>query len=312
MKKLSQQHKLSFTRPATAACSMLVVLACVRAGLAQQVGKTPPASTQSAPTAVEPVRSLAAAPALVAAHPASVGEAQEAHETATPKKHGGEGIKVHGHWEITVKNADGSVAERRDFENSLTTTSTVAGGVGSQVLAALLSGNGEPGLPGLALIQTVPTDPTRACFGTTVNCTILVMPNTLIQTTGGYSSFTFITQPGLTATATFTPSASLALAGAFQQSAAGPTTYTAVQAIFPMCYSFNTPNISGTAFGGGDLGPNQCNPGGVSASSGLTHPNENVELVPLTFTLITQGGTAAPLTLQPSQTISISFTLTFS
>src|SRR6266540_6947675 len=31
----------------------------------------------------------------------------------------GEGIQVHGDWVIEVRNADGSVAERREFENAL-------------------------------------------------------------------------------------------------------------------------------------------------------------------------------------------------
>ena len=40
-----------------------------------------------------------------------------------PKSGGGpkEGIKVHGHWTITVRNPDGTVASRREFENALTT-----------------------------------------------------------------------------------------------------------------------------------------------------------------------------------------------
>ena len=41
-------------------------------------------------------------------------------------------IKVHGHWTIEVRNPDGSLATRRDFENSLT-----AGG-GAYVLSTLL------------------------------------------------------------------------------------------------------------------------------------------------------------------------------
>ena len=43
-----------------------------------------------------------------------------------------EGIKVHGHWTIVVRNADGSVASRHEFENSL-----VSGG-GDLALAEIL------------------------------------------------------------------------------------------------------------------------------------------------------------------------------
>jgi len=35
------------------------------------------------------------------------------------EKGGGEGIKVHGHWTIEVKDPDGKVATHREFENSL-------------------------------------------------------------------------------------------------------------------------------------------------------------------------------------------------
>jgi len=42
-----------------------------------------------------------------------------------------EGIQVHGHWTIEVRNPDGSVAERRQFQNAL---------VGDNVLNGLLVG----------------------------------------------------------------------------------------------------------------------------------------------------------------------------
>ncbi len=37
-----------------------------------------------------------------------------------------EGIKVHGHWTITVKNPDGSISSRHEFENSLQQTAPLA------------------------------------------------------------------------------------------------------------------------------------------------------------------------------------------
>ena len=50
-----------------------------------------------------------------------------------------EGIKVHGHWVLEIKNPDGSLASRHEFENALTTSSclNVCGNVG---LAQLLTG----------------------------------------------------------------------------------------------------------------------------------------------------------------------------
>jgi len=49
-----------------------------------------------------------------------------------------EGITVHGHWEIEVRNPDGSLAERREFENALVQT-------GGQILAQLLGATLSPG-----------------------------------------------------------------------------------------------------------------------------------------------------------------------
>jgi len=43
-----------------------------------------------------------------------------------------EGIKVHGHWVIDIRNPDGSLASHLDFENALTPT-------GAQVLSDILS-----------------------------------------------------------------------------------------------------------------------------------------------------------------------------
>lgn len=44
-----------------------------------------------------------------------------------------DGVKVHGHWVIEVRNADGTLAERREFQNALH-------GEGLQLLNGLLSG----------------------------------------------------------------------------------------------------------------------------------------------------------------------------
>jgi hypothetical protein len=58
-----------------------------------------------------------------------------------------EGIKVHGHWTIEVRNPDGSVVTRREFENSLVST-------GSPALVALLS---QQATMGIWYVQLVPS-----------------------------------------------------------------------------------------------------------------------------------------------------------
>ena len=55
----------------------------------------------------------------------------------TTEQKGGpqEGIKVHGHWTITVRNPDGTIASTREFENAL--LEGTAGG--AELLTALLT-----------------------------------------------------------------------------------------------------------------------------------------------------------------------------
>jgi hypothetical protein len=61
---------------------------------------------------------------------ASVVTAPHAQEPQGPR----EGIKVHGHWVIDVKNPDGTLATHYEFENALTNN-------GPLVLSSVLSGN---------------------------------------------------------------------------------------------------------------------------------------------------------------------------
>jgi hypothetical protein len=68
-----------------------------------------------------------------AAMPTVVAEEETAE---TPKKPGHEGIKVHGHWVMDLKDKDGKVIDHRDFQNAL-----VSGGTaGSDLLSLLLLG----------------------------------------------------------------------------------------------------------------------------------------------------------------------------
>jgi hypothetical protein len=59
-------------------------------------------------------------------------------QTARDNRPGREGIKVHGYWVIDVRNADGSLAEHHEFENSLVTP-------GNNFLAEMLGGFLVPG-----------------------------------------------------------------------------------------------------------------------------------------------------------------------
>lgn len=69
---------------------------------------------------------MALAAVAIASAPA---RAQEERETPRGP---GDGIKVHGHWTIDIKNPDGSVASHNEFENALV-------GTGAATLARMLT-----------------------------------------------------------------------------------------------------------------------------------------------------------------------------
>jgi hypothetical protein len=77
-------------------------------------------------------------PAVRAQQKAAATSTTGAHEKSASGRT--EGIKVHGHWTITVRNADGSVASRNEFENSLNP------GTGSAALVQILGRTATPGL----------------------------------------------------------------------------------------------------------------------------------------------------------------------
>ncbi len=54
-----------------------------------------------------------------------------------PPSGGQEGIKVHGHWVVEIRNPDGTLADRREFNNALSS--------GAQTLTRLLTRQGVPG-----------------------------------------------------------------------------------------------------------------------------------------------------------------------
>jgi hypothetical protein len=103
------------------AALLAIALSNSSAGRAQSSAASP-----AAPAAAQAI----AAPAAQAGKPAAQAERQR----------GGnhEGITVHGHWIIEVKNPDGTVTARREFENSIQAT-------GMAYLASLIAGNNSSG-----------------------------------------------------------------------------------------------------------------------------------------------------------------------
>jgi hypothetical protein len=92
------------------------------------------ATPSCAQSAQSNAKSGASAPASVAPRATSA----PANRAAARKGGNHEGITVHGHWVIEVKNPDGAIVQRREFENSLTQH-------GPAILTVILSGNQVPG-----------------------------------------------------------------------------------------------------------------------------------------------------------------------
>jgi hypothetical protein len=119
-----------------------------------------PAAFSRAVKAQAPGKATAQTPAKTAASPA--GESKGGQK---------EGIKVHGHWTIDVRNPDGTLVTHREFENALKTT-------GARAMAQMLGRQASPGIwvvllansggvgpcqsnqaPGNACLVTEATDP---------------------------------------------------------------------------------------------------------------------------------------------------------
>jgi hypothetical protein len=113
-KALSLRHRFVFAHP-------IKIWALVPAWFAMSLAV--PAALAQAPS-VRPAAAAAAPAAEEQPHAASPGGPRES-------------IKVHGHWVIEVRNPDGSLAQHREFENSLQRPA-------GQELAALLLGNAVP------------------------------------------------------------------------------------------------------------------------------------------------------------------------
>jgi len=288
------------------ACGLFTMLAIGQAGMAQQ-----PVPDRASPKA--------GLPHAVAA-PASAGsKSAESEEAAPATKAGGEGVKVHGHWVLQVKNADGTLGERREFNNSLVTGGLVASG--DQILAALLSGNAVAGDPGILLLQASQlfADASRFCQESNqgIHCYLMTtatspLVNNLFITGGsGELQAVTATQNGLSATVNFTPTVSWVLSGNFAVPA-GLTYLSVVQTVLPLCIAANSTvnsnfNNGGTsnAFAGtsGDLSSDIAPKGCVGTlSTEVMHP------AIFTSTAIPNN----PVTVAAGQIVTVTVTITFS
>ena len=93
-----------------------------------------------------------------------------------------EGIKVHGHWVLEIRNRDGSVASRREFENSLATGPNNGGALLATILAGAANTSSTVG-PWLVLLSGsnalgVAQNPGLSCPGFPCSNTLTVSSST--------------------------------------------------------------------------------------------------------------------------------------
>jgi hypothetical protein len=232
----------------------------------------------------------AAKPAPVAVTPSKV-VAEEEEGPAKPQKPGFEGIKMHGHWVIDLKNPDGSLAKHTEFENSLQTTgatallSLLAGqAVSTSLVISLIDSNG--GHTFLLISPTVSTFAGSASdfcsnFGG-VSCvktlTTKVNPPTLDPNTGA------VTGP---------PSMVLSGTGSYLYNPSYGFTISQVATLVSTCQP-----ASGTGFSA--VSPATCSVTPYSFDGSTTAAT------------LTSTNLPTPVTLAPGQFVTVTVTLTFS
>jgi hypothetical protein len=266
--------------------TLLVLGAVSLAASAQHTSATPPAH----PTATAP-------------KPASDPEQAE---KPGPNDAGNQGIRVHGHWVLQVKNADGTLGERREFNNSLVTAG--GGNFGSQLMVGILSGDvAISPYPAIALITgSAPADPSIACPSSA--CWYFGTSN---SQWGSFPNY----ETGLTTSVTFSPTTALVFSGNW--TSPGSASISTVQLLYTACenvnkFPQNINSASANAFSTGTYGFGLASATPSSCSSSNAGGGFDI-LGPLTSTIITNSsGAAAPLGVTSGQVVTVTVTLSFS
>ena len=326
MEQHRKQRKSYWLESVIGVCGLVLMFAGSQKGFAQQTATKSTLSPAS--SAVSSVPFGALLPGATLAEAKSKATAEEEEATARPSKPGSEGIKIHGHWVLQVKNADGTLGERREFNNSLVTSpggvSSGGGTSGAAFLAAAISGNMAVGNPAIGFVQgTLNGDPGQWCAIIpyyalpTISCYAFSSANSLWN----YSNIVLAGQPlvynqlGLNITATYTPSANLVLSGNFTVPT-GLTAISAVETLYGGCVAMppgGTPtyaSLTGTnPVRTADIAAKDCTQNYLLSGSSV----DNEVVGAFTSTAVTNGsGVASPLSVTPGQVITVTVTISFS
>jgi hypothetical protein len=278
------------------ACALFALLAVTPAVVGQQTAAAHagrnPVATQANP----------ASAATAASRPVSEAEA------AAPNSPNSQGIKVHGHWVLQVKNADGTLGERREFDNSLVTGEMTLGG--DQLLAGLLSGNLSVGDPAIAFVPTVPSGiVVNYCNSyngiTNTNCYLFDTSQNAF-----FGSKYTNSETGLSTQLTPYPP-QWVLSGNYTVPS-GLTTITVVQTLLQACLSlsgnsgtFRSPFLGSSSTRTADVTAAACT---INASGAIGTSEDSPIIATLTSTAVPGG----PMSVSAGQVIAISVIITFS
>jgi hypothetical protein len=234
-----------------------------------------------AAVATAPLPAQQTAAPVKAAHSAPATAVDE-EESVAPAKPGSEGIKVHGHWILDVKDKDGKLVEHRDFQNALYTTTGVS------AIISLLGGQHVPNSFTILLYDSQ-SNPYRIYPPTT--STLLPVGARVCSSAAG----TPACNPNLITTLHLDSRGyydSIILAGTFAPSTA--ISLTTVRTNANACFNFDNTPVS--------LTPAQC-----AAFNSYSSTAIGVGDYDFTGTVLT-----TPLSVAAGQTVSVTVILSFS
>jgi hypothetical protein len=267
MKSSMMKPNSMLQRVLTGLCGTMLALCAGQPGFSQQSAPVHPAAAKTV---------VAGATTTAAEEKASPAQA----------KPGGEGIRVHGHWVIDVKNPDGSLAEHREFDNSLVTGQN---GGGDTLLVGLISGALVPGGYTIQIGGFSGTcGPGTSCSAQTSNISSPTLTANFPDATSNVSS---TAPPSFVLAGSFTST----YTGTLNSVATGYTICLGGNAIPPTLPSFPLPTVPEV-----NISPSQC----FSANADLAYENYSSTFTATTLT--------SPMPVTSGQLVQVTVTISFS
>jgi len=246
--------------------AVLVAALCIGVSLAAAGQTSAPAGALIGPGGVHVAAGANAAPI----HPPAALTETAAGEEAAQKPASGinQGLKMHGHWIIDIKNPDGTLVQHHEFENSIQYD-------GQNYLVGLLTGYASAGAMGIYFTSNGGTAPCAATYNFCAIVTSLTTAPAL-----NFCSY-YYCAPGLTITPTFGVGPTIKLAGSITANEAGTigTVSTTMNGCgqtglgfgaYPTAISTVTPATCYTSTASGAGGGNDF--GGTMTSANLSSP----------------------------------------